>query len=133
MLKNILSYLIVLGVFLVLDIAWIGFIAKNFYNKMIGFWMKKTPNWAAAVCFYLLYVFGLIFFVINPALSKGSWSYAMLVGGLFGLIAYSTYDLTNLATVKDWPLKITIVDLIWGSVLSAITSLIGYNLITAIL
>lgn len=133
MLTNILSYIIVLAVFLILDVAWIGFIAKKFYNKMLGFLMKKIPNLIAAVFFYLLYILGLLFFVINPALSKDSQLYALLAGGLFGLISYSTYDLTNLATIKDWPLKLTVIDLIWGSVLSAVTSFAGYHLILLIL
>ncbi|MHB1155191.1 MAG: DUF2177 family protein [Eubacteriales bacterium] len=133
MTRNILSYFIILAVFLVLDIAWIGFIAKKFYNKMLGFLMKKKPNLSAAVIFYMLYIFGLLFFVVNPALSKDSQLYAFIAGGLFGLISYSTYDLTNLATIKDWPLKLTIIDLIWGSVLSAVTSLASYHLILLLL
>ncbi len=133
MTKNILGYLILLAVFLVLDIAWIGFIAKKFYNRMLGYLMKKNPNLPAAVVFYLLYIFGLMFFVVNPALAAGKALYALMAGALFGLISYATYDLTNLATVKEWPLKLSVIDLIWGSVLSAVTSFAGYSLILILL
>lgn len=133
MTKNILGYLILLAVFLVLDIAWIGFIAKNFYSRMLGYLMKKKPNLPAAVVFYLLYIFGLMFFVVNPALTAGKSLYALLAGALFGLISYATYDLTNLATFKEWPLKLSVIDLIWGSFLSGMTSFAGYNLILILL
>ena len=105
---------------------WVGLIAKNFYNKQIGFLMKKDINWPAAMIFYFLIIAGLVVFVISPSLEKRIWLDALLMGALFGLVAYATYDLTNLATIKDWPLLITVVDLIWGVVLSASVSLISY-------
>ena len=79
-------------------------------------------NWVAAGIFYALFIVGLVFFVINPALAKKSIPYALVVGGFFGLITYSTYDLTNLATIKDWPLNITIIDVMWGTFLNSMTS-----------
>ena len=88
--------------------------------------MKTDVNWTAAILFYLLYIAGLVVFVISPALEKNSWTHAVLFGALFGLIAYATYDLTNLATIKNWPLVVTVVDLIWGMVLSASVSTIGF-------
>ena len=91
--------------------------------------MKDKPDWIAAILFYLLYIIGLVFFVIQPALDKSSWQYALFAGLFFGFITYATYDLTNLATLKDWPLKITIIDLIWGSVLGASVSVISYSII----
>ncbi|OGD10583.1 hypothetical protein A2397_01240 [Candidatus Amesbacteria bacterium RIFOXYB1_FULL_44_23] len=119
-------YLIALTVFLAIDMVWLTLIAKNFYAKQIGFLMAKTPNLLAALIFYLIFIAGLIFFVITPALDKKIWTQALLAGAFFGLVTYATYDLTNLATVKDWPLIITIVDLIWGMVLSASVSVITY-------
>jgi len=88
--------------------------------------MKPDINWLAAIIFYLLFIAGLVTFVISPAVEKQSWVQALLFGALFGLITYATYDLTNLATLKDWPLMVTIVDLIWGSVLAASISVITY-------
>jgi uncharacterized membrane protein len=88
--------------------------------------MKPDINWFAAIIFYLLFIAGLVIFVISPAVLKHSWIHAILFGALFGLITYATYDLTNLATLKDWPLLVTVVDLIWGTVLASSISLITY-------
>jgi uncharacterized membrane protein len=119
-------YLIALPVFFAIDMIWLGFIAKSFYAQQIGFFMKPDINWTAAVLFYLLFIVGLVFFVISPAMEKGSWVFAFFSGALFGLITYATYDLTNLATLKDWPLLVTAVDLVWGAVLAASVSIITY-------
>ena len=119
-------FLIALPVFFAIDMIWLAVVAKNFYQKQIGFLMKPDINWLAAIIFYLLFIFGLIIFVITPAMVKQSWVHALLFGALFGLVTYATYDLTNLATVKDWPLLVTVVDLVWGSVLAASVSVITY-------
>ncbi len=119
-------YLIALPVFLLIDMIWLGLVAKNFYAKHLGYIMRPDVNWLAAIIFYLIFIVGLVWFVITPALDKGSWANALLFGALFGLITYATYDLTNLATLKDWPLIVTIVDLIWGTALSASVSVITY-------
>ena len=119
-------YFIALPVFFAVDMVWLGLVAKNFYAKQIGFLMKPDINWVAAIIFYLLFIVGTVLFVITPALEQKSWVHALLYGALFGLITYATYDLTNLATVKDWPLILTVVDLIWGMVLSASVSIITY-------
>ncbi len=119
-------YFIALPVFLAIDMLWLGLIAKNFYAKQLGALMRTDINWIAAAIFYLLFVGGMAAFVISPALARGSLSYAIGYGALFGLIAYATYDLTNLATLKGWPLAVTLVDLAWGAVLSAAVSAITY-------
>ena len=119
-------YCIALPIFFAVDMVWLGLAAKNFYAKHIGFLMKANVNWAAAILFYLLFIAGLVVFVVTPALDKGSWVRALLFGALFGLITYATYDLTNLATLKDWPLVVTVVDLIWGAVLAASVSVGTY-------
>ena len=119
-------YLIALPVFFAIDMVWLGLVAKNFYKSQIGFLMKPDINWTAAIIFYLLFIVGLVLFVIMPAVEKGSWMYALLFGALFGLITYATYDLTNLATLKDWPVLVTIVDLAWGATLGALVSVITY-------
>ena len=125
-------YLIALPVFLIIDMVWLTLIAKSFYAKQIGFLMAKNPNLLAALIFYLIFIVGLIVFVITPALDKKSWIDALLMGAFFGLVTYSTYDLTNLATVKDWPLIITVIDLIWGMTVSATVSIITFFIATKI-
>lgn len=124
--QNLKLYLTTLLVFFLVDIIWLGFISKNLYKNYLGHLMAPQVNWYAGSIFYLLFIAGLIFFVINPALTKQSLMYAIVAGGFFGLIAYGTYDLTNLATIKDWPINITIIDLIWGTFLNAATSGITY-------
>ncbi|MDQ3076208.1 MAG: DUF2177 family protein [bacterium] len=119
-------YLITLPVFFLFDMIWLGVVAKNFYAKQIGFLLRPNVNWTAAIVFYLLFIVGLVLFVITPALEKHSLMHALLFGALFGLITYATYDLTNLATMKDWPMLITFVDLAWGMFLSASVSAIAY-------
>jgi len=105
-----------------MDMVWLGVVAKKFYARHIGFLMKSNINWTAAILFYLLFLVGLVVFVISPAVERGSWTRALFLGALFGLITYATYDLTNLATMKEWPLALTIVDLLWGTVLAASVS-----------
>ena len=119
-------YFIALPIFFIIDMTWLGLIAKNLYRNQIGFLMTPNINWIAAIIFYLLFLIGLVFFVISPAVYNGSWSQALLWGFLFGFIAYATYDLTNLAIVKDWPLLITVVDMVWGGVLAALVSVVTY-------
>jgi uncharacterized membrane protein len=119
-------YAIALPVFFVIDMLWLGFVATNFYRNQIGFLMRDELNWVAAIIFYLLFIVGLVIFVIAPAFEKKSWTDALLFGALFGLITYATYDLSNLATIKDWPLLVTIVDLVWGATLAASVSTVTY-------
>ena len=121
---TIKRYLVTLFAFLALDAVWLGLIAQPFYQAQIGFLMAKNPHWLAAGAFYLLYVGGLVFFVVGPALRSGeSPARAALHGAFFGLVAYATYDLTNLATLDRWPLLLTAVDLVWGATLGALTTL----------
>jgi len=119
-------FLIALTVFFAIDMVWLVLVAKKFYQKQIGFLMNPEINWYAAIIFYLLFIAGLVTFVISPAIEKHSWMHALLYGAFFGLITYATYDLTNLATLKNWPVLVTVVDLIWGTVLSASISVITY-------
>lgn len=123
------NYLIAFVVFFVIDILWLGFVAKDFYREQLGFIMATKTNWPAAVVFYLIFIGGLMFFAINPALAKDSIKYAFLVGGLFGFMTYATYDMTNLATLKDWPLVISIIDIIWGTLLNALTAGVSFYII----
>ena len=125
----LINYLITFSVFIVIDLLWLGLVAKDFYRSQIGFIMADKTKVAAAFLFYSIYIAGIIFFVIQPALAKDSWTYALSVGLLFGFITYSTYDLTNLATLKDWPLKVTIVDLMWGTALGGLVASVSFLII----
>jgi len=119
-------YLIALPIFFIIDMIWLGLIATNFYKSQIGMLMKPDINWTAAIIFYLLFIGGLVFFAIEPAVAKSSWTTALFLGAFFGFITYATYDLTNLATLKDWPILVSIVDMAWGTVLGASVSVITY-------
>lgn len=120
------DYLITFVSFLLIDMVWLVFIAKDLYKKYLGYLMSPTVNWGAALLFYALFIVGILFFVVHPALEKDQIQYALMAGALFGLITYATYDLTNLATIKDWPVTITIIDLIWGTSVSALTSTLSF-------
>ncbi len=127
------SYLIALAIFLAIDLLWLGLIAKNFYSVKLGALMSPKVQWTPAIIFYLLFVAGVLFFVVFPAIERGSLGYALGAGALFGLITYATYDLTNLATLKNWPIIVTIVDLIWGTALSTGTAVLSYIAISRFL
>ena len=120
------QFLVAFGSFLAVDGLWLGLVAKNFYSKHLGYLLAKNPNFVAAGVFYLIYIFSLVVIVISPGLQKGSMSHTVLMGALFGFCCYATYDLTNMATIKDWPLIVTLVDLVWGTVLSASITAITY-------
>lgn len=128
--KNILiNYLLTIVVFLFIDMLWLGFLAKNLYQKYLGSFLSDTINWTAAIVFYLVYVVGLSVFVIYPSVNKNSALRAIFYGGLFGFFAYATYDLTNLATLKGWPLSIVFIDIAWGIILSATVSVSGFYIV----
>ncbi len=119
-------YLVSLAAFFAMDMLWLGLVAREFYSQQIGYIMAPSPNWIAAIIFYLLFILGILTFVVLPGLEQGSLKTTLLRGALFGLITYATYDLTNLATLKDWPVLLTIVDMAWGTVLSVLVSSISF-------
>lgn len=125
----IFSYLLTFGVFLIVDLLWLGIIAKNIYQKYLGGFLTDSVNWTAAFIFYFIYVVGISIFAIYPSVNKDSVYNAILMGALFGFFTYATYDLTNLATLKGWPLPIVFIDIIWGSVLSAVVSFSGFYIV----
>lgn len=126
MMRYIKLYLISLVAFFAIDMVWLGLVARSFYQRQIGFLMAPSPNWFVAVLFYLLFIVGLLFFVVVPGLKANSLKATLLTAALFGLITYATYDLTNLATLKDWPAMLSIVDMLWGTFLSVSVSWIGF-------
>jgi uncharacterized membrane protein len=120
--QTILLYVITLAVFFAVDMVWLGVVAKTFYRKHLGYLMAPKIVWPAAILFYLLFIAGLLVFAVRPALAAGAPAKALALGALLGLISYATYDLTNLATFKDWPVIVTVIDLIWGTVLGGAVS-----------
>ena len=118
-------FIIVLVIFAILDAIWLGLVAPGFYQSQIGFLLRETPNWYAAVAFYLIFITGLTVFVVTPAIRQESLLWGALKGAFFGIVTYATYDLTNLATIENWPLIVTMVDLAWGATLCAVTTLIS--------
>ncbi|MCD4826300.1 MAG: DUF2177 family protein [Acholeplasmataceae bacterium] len=133
MLTFIQLFIIALVVFMAIDLIWLGFVAKNLYQKYLGDFLSPHPNWKAAIVFYVLFIAFLVIFVLLPSVDGShTLAYAMLYGSLFGFITYATYDLTNLATLKGWPIEITIIDLIWGTFLGFSTSTLTYLLFNLI-
>ncbi len=127
---KLIQYAILFITTLVIDRVWIGFVAKSFYDKYLGYIMAKTPNLKAALLFYIIYVFGVLFLIISPALAQNfSTGKVFLYAAVLGLVAYSTYDLTNQALLKDWPTIVTITDIAWGIFMTAVSASISYILI----
>jgi uncharacterized membrane protein len=120
----VLTYLTVLVVFVGVDAVWLGLIAGNFYRREMGALMVDRPLWGAVLLFYLLYAAGITVLAIPQ--EQAGWPRALLQGALLGLCAYATYNLTNLAVVRGWPLRLSVMDLAWGTFLTAVASLAGY-------
>ncbi len=125
-----LLYLVSVPVFFIIDLFWLGIVAPGFYKSQIGHLLSPTVNWPVAIVFYLLFLVGLIIFAVAPAIEARAWTHALLYGALFGFFTYLTYDLTNWATMKEWPALVSIVDIVWGTVLSGAVATITYLLAT---
>lgn len=125
-------YIIAFIIFLAIDAIWLGLVAPKFYKAQIGHLMSERPNFIAALVFYLIFIVGVVYFVVNPAIEAQSITKLLISGALFGFMTYATYDLTNLATLKDWPITVTIVDLIWGTTLSTLIGLFTYLIYNAL-
>jgi len=121
-------YFATLMVFLAIDMVWLGVLAKGFYQRHIGDLLRPDVRWGAALLFYLIFVGGVLLFAVLPALERASFRHAVLLGGLFGMIAYATYDLTNLATLRGFPPIVAVVDMVWGFVLTAVVAGAGYKI-----
>jgi uncharacterized membrane protein len=130
--KTLVLYFATLAVFFVIDLIWLGLMNSRFYKPQLARLMSDKVNWLPAVLFYLLFIVGVLLLVVLPAVDRDSWIRAMLLGGLLGMVAYATYDLSNLATIKNWPVVVTIVDIVWGTTLSAILALISYFIAKAL-
>ena len=121
-------YISTVPIFFMVDILWLGVIARGFYRRHLGFILSPEVNWTAAVIFYLMYIAGILYFAVQPAIVTNSWRQAAILGALFGFFTYATYDLTNLATIKNWPMIIVIIDILWGVCLCTLVSTISFSI-----
>ncbi len=125
MTKYLLPGLATLVAMAILDALWLGWVAKPLYQQGLGHLMAEKPNWTAAAAFYLVFAIGLVVFAVLPHEAKPGLSHTMMSAALFGFVAYATYDLSNLATLRDWPLELSLIDMVWGSALSAVSAAAG--------
>lgn len=127
----LLSYVIALVAMLCIDYIWLMTMGPRFYKTHIGYIMAENVNYFAAIMMYVIYTFGVAYFIITPAL-EGEFSMrkVLMMGMLFGLVGYGAYDLTNHATIKGWPMIVTIVDMAWGSILTGAISCISYKIMS---
>jgi len=119
-------YALTVPVFFIIDLIWLGVVAKGFYQKNLKYILSPNVNWTAAIIFYLMYIAGILIFAVLPGVAKDSVRHAAVWGALFGFFTYATYDLTNLALLKDWPLNIVVVDIFWGIVLCTVVATLSY-------
>jgi uncharacterized membrane protein len=126
MIHYVYGWLASAAAFLALDAIWLSQMTSRFYRPAMGELLAPKPNLAAAVAFYLLYVSGVLLLAVIPAIEKGGMAKAATLGAIVGLLAYGTYDLTNHATLKDWPLRVTLVDMVWGTLLTSLAASAGY-------
>ena len=129
----ILLWLLTVPIFFLIDLVWLGFVARDFYRGQIGSLMADPIVWWAAILFYLLSIAGIIFFAVMPAIDARSWTKALTLGAAFGFFTYMTYDLTNVSTIQGWSVRLAVVDIAWGTVLSATVATLSYLLGTRVL
>lgn len=124
--KYLLAWAATFVVMIVIDLLWLGVIAKNLYANAMGDLMSPQPRLAFAALFYLMYPVGLVIFAVLPGFAADSMARAALLGAAFGLFAYGTYDLTNLAVVRNWPLGLSFIDMAWGTLVSGVSAAAGF-------
>jgi uncharacterized membrane protein len=127
MARYIIGYAAAALAMVVLDLVWLRFAAKAIFEPAVGALLAERPNIAAAATFYVLYNLGIMVFAIAPALRGGVWTGALAMGAAFGFFAYMTYDLTNMATLKVWPLDLAAMDIAWGTLVTALAATAGYT------
>ncbi|HVY35595.1 MAG TPA: DUF2177 family protein [Caulobacteraceae bacterium] len=126
MLKLLTAYGATAVVFLLMDMTWLTLTGNSIYRPVLGPLMAAKVDGGAAIAFYLIYIFGLVFFAVRPGFATHDWKTVALNGLVLGLVAYATYDLTNQATLRLWAMKITVLDLCWGMTASAVASTLGF-------
>jgi uncharacterized membrane protein len=124
--RTLAAFTAALIAFCACDFVWLAVVARNYYQAQIGSLMLEQPNWIAAAIFYPLYTAGIVFFCVGPALARDSWTRASISGVLLGLVAYATYDLTNLATLRGWPTAVSVIDVLWGMFVSGVAATAGF-------
>jgi uncharacterized membrane protein len=130
MLTALIGYVMTLVAFFVVDMVWLGIMAPRYYRPTMGDIALATVNLPAAATFYVLYPIGLLVFAIYPALKSGSVTTALIYGALFGFFTYASYDLTNLATLRNWTWSLTLIDVAWGTILASASAAITFLLLT---
>lgn len=128
MLKIIYTFALTIPVIFVVDLAWLGLFAKNFYHKMMSPHVTIAFNWPFVVLFYVLYFTGIYIFALKPGIASGSLTQTLILASMFGFFCYMTYDITNMATIKNWPLTLAIVDIIWGVFLTTFTAFVAFKI-----
>jgi len=126
--KFVYLYFLTVPVLFAIDMVWLGAVAKNYYFKELGHLMTDKINWPAAIIFYLLYIVGIIYLAVLPGAKNGDLGLTLINAAVFGFLAYATYDLTNLATLKNWPLSLVFVDIIWGTILTTMVAFVSFNI-----
>ena len=121
-------YILTIPIFFLIDMIWLGSLAKKFYGDNVGHLLAEKVNWKAAVIFYFIYIVGILFYSVVPTLEDGAWQEALLQGSTFGFFTYATYDLTNLATLKNWSVKVVIVDILWGMILCGTVAVSSFQI-----
>ena len=113
-------------VFFLVDFVWLTRVAGSFYRREIGSFMLEQPRLGVATIFYVAYVLGIVVFAVMPAFREQSVMTAALLGALLGAVAYGTYDITNFATLRNWPVTVTMIDIAWGTMLTSVSATAGY-------
>ena len=126
--QTVVVYISTTLVFAVLDLLWLGVVARGTYREALGTLMRDAPHWPAVVIFYLLFGVGVVVFAVLPGVQATSVMRALFVGALFGFFIYMSYELTNLAVIRDWPLHLVFVDVLWVAALTALSATAGYGM-----
>jgi uncharacterized membrane protein len=129
----IVAFAVTAVVFLILDAIWLGVISRNLYQREIGELLLPKPNLGAAAVFYVIYIVGMVYFCVVPGVAGQSALRGLLNGAMFGIVAYATYDLTNLATLKGWSTELVLIDIAWGAVASAVASAVAVAITTRVI
>lgn len=124
--KFLIAYLVTAAVFLVIDYIWLGYVMKDYFQSQLGHLMADEVKFGIAGVFYLFYAAGIVFLCINPAMQDGQWTTALINGAVLGALAYGTYDITNMATLRNWPTMMSVIDIAWGTALTAVSATAGY-------
>jgi uncharacterized membrane protein len=126
------SYVAALATLAVLDALWLGLVSREFYKARLGQLLLDRPLWSVAILFYLIHAAGIAVFAVPPAIAAGTWTAAVLYGALFGFCVYAAYDITNLATLRGWPMAVSLVDLTWGAAATAASNLIAFLVVRSV-